>query len=73
MPQISCPSCKRKGTYSEKFEQCSACGLGYEVTPVTPKVVSEPKVVTETGSTPKVVVGEPCPTCGKKVGRRVKK
>ena len=30
MSQVSCPSCKRKGTYSEKHEQCGACGLGYE-------------------------------------------
>ena len=56
MPQVSCPSCKRKGTYSPKHEQCSACGLGYEVTPVTERVtrelpvtatVTEPPSVTE--------------------------
>ena len=38
MPQVSCPSCKRKGTYSEKHKQCSACGLGYEAVVVTPGV-----------------------------------
>ena len=36
MAQVSCPSCKRKGTYSPKNKQCAACGLGYTVTPVTP-------------------------------------
>ena len=25
----TCPKCHRKGTYSAKFQQCSACGLGY--------------------------------------------
>ena len=30
MANPTCPKCKRKGTYSPKFEQCSACGLGYE-------------------------------------------
>ena len=113
MTQTSCPSCKRKGTYSPKHKQCAACGLGYliapkvvstvpddvrpevlhdgRVTPVTTKVASEPKVVhspakaedatgvlTESGKTtilrknydPLLVVGEPCPACGKKVGRR---
>ena len=37
MTQVSCPSCKRKGTYSPKNKQCGACGLGY---PIAPKVVS---------------------------------
>ena len=32
MKGVLCPSCKRKGTYSPKFEQCQACGLGYEAT-----------------------------------------
>ena len=26
---VKCPSCDRKGTYSSKHKQCSACGLGY--------------------------------------------
>ena len=26
----TCPKCHRKGTYSAKFQQCGACGLGYE-------------------------------------------
>lgn len=25
----NCPKCKRKGTYNEKFSQCSACRYGY--------------------------------------------
>lgn len=30
MPKpVPCPKCRRTGTYSEKFRQCSACGLGY--------------------------------------------
>ena len=37
MTQVSCPNCKRKGTYSPKHKQCAACGLGY---PIAPKVVS---------------------------------
>ena len=73
MPQVSCPSCKRKGTYSPKFEQCQACGLGYTVTPVTPVTpVTEEPVTNVTTVTPvtepmyvQVVVepGEVCPTC----------
>ncbi len=77
--QKSCPKCKRKGTYSEKFNQCSACGLGYESQPAKriqdsrrhavettvgfydpdEPIVREPVV--------QLVVGEPCPTCLRKV------
>ena len=84
MVQVSCPSCKRKGTYAEKFKQCSGCGRGYELPKVVAESGEEPKVVksdpvpAESGKTtfmrrkydPLLVVGEPCPTCGKKVGRR---
>ena len=48
------------------------------VTPVTPKVVESDPIPAESGRTtimrrdydPLLVVGKPCPTCGKKVGRR---
>ena len=41
MTQTNCPSCKRKGTYSKKHEQCAACGLGYEIATVPDDVKPE--------------------------------
>ena len=118
MPKVKCPKCKRVGTYSEKFSQCSACRYGY------PKIVPDsspdsqgvpyvpreaPKDVpmevlrvetreksrreplvgggsrsaavgTFVGERPErqgvvrepveLVEGEPCPLCGKPVGRK---
>ena len=72
MPQVSCPSCKRKGTYSPKFEQCPACGLGMEIATVPddvrPEVLHDGRV---TPVTPDVTQGDVvtdgvtphCPTC----------
>ena len=57
MKGILCPSCKRKGTYSEKHKQCQACGLGYEVTQaVTEPESDETRHVTSDG-------GRHCRTC----------
>ena len=48
MAKPKCPDCKRDGTYNAKFDQCSACGRGYERTGPPPvalplKPVSEPR------------------------------
>ena len=65
MPQVSCPSCKRKGTYSPKFEQCSACGLGYELPQaVTERVTVTPSVTNGEDVTAVVTADTPCEYCG---------
>ena len=82
-----CPRCGRDSTYNEKFDQCSACGRGYEATSASPI----PRLSRSVGGvTPseaekgdanfapeaqvgealaKLVPGEPCPACGKPVGK----
>ena len=56
MAQISCPNCTRKGTYSPKFKQCQACGLGYEVAPLggdpLPEILDDGRVTPVTPVTP---------------------
>ena len=81
MSKPKCPKCRREGTYSQKFGQCSACGRGYgeqkgsdvtedvsDVTPitdVTPKVMKSVTPVTEV--TPDTVKpGEVCSQCGER-------
>ena len=73
MSQVSCPSCKRKGTYSEKHKQCAACGLGYEATlgelpkvekPVTERVTVTANVTKREDVTGIVTADAPCEHCG---------
>ena len=46
MKAPNCPKCKRKGTYSSTFGQCSACGLGYESKSQAKRVSSQRDKVT---------------------------
>ena len=65
MAKVKCPECKRVGTYSPKFGQCSACGLGrnedvtkvHDITSAVTESVTEVVAVTPT-------VTEPCSRCG---------
>ena len=36
MSKPKCPKCGREATYSAKYDQCSACGRGYEATNASP-------------------------------------
>ena len=83
MAKSKCPDCKRDSTYNAKFDQCSGCGRGYERTGSLPVAPARTGVGAATGGsepvpssamevladTPKLVVGKPCPTCGKPVGK----
>lgn len=71
-----CPRCGTESGWSEKMLMCHDCGYPNQAKPVEiPEVVSLGRVDTESGGPalvvlPKLVAGEPCPACGKKVGRR---
>ncbi len=54
-----CPSCKRD-TWSEKNQQCSACGKGWEK--VTPTVTASNRVTQYV--TPEVGTLDVCSRCG---------
>ena len=76
MTKPKCPSCKREGTYSAKFDQCSGCGRGYENQPAKriqdSRREQKPVIGTHTKEGEAIVTltpGEPCPTCGKPVGK----
>ena len=73
MAKPKCPKCGREATYNAKYDQCSACGRGYEAKvqksgdlPLDPTFSSNSNV-----GEPLVTLtpGEPCPTCGKPVGK----
>lgn len=54
MSAPKCPQCHRQGTYNTKYEQCSACGLGYErqVAELVTERVTETPAVTDTRREP---------------------
>ena len=78
MSNPACPKCHRKGTYSEKYKQCTACGLGVtkrvtgdkpavtvpvtQTRIVTPHVTLPPTAVTE-AVTPVTNGVTACPEC----------
>ena len=65
MSIANCPKCHRKGTYSAKFQQCSACGLGYESKSQAKRVESQrDNVAPDHNVTPPSNKVTPCPTCG---------
>ena len=73
MAKPKCPDCKRDSTYNAKFDQCSGCGRGYEPKvqkagelPINPTFSSNVNVGEAIVT---LTPGEPCPTCGKAVGK----
>lgn len=63
-----CPKCRRE-TYIAKWDQCPACGYGQEA---GDRNVTRNAPVTErrdAGARGTLVPGQPCPLCGKRVGR----
>ena len=83
MAKPRCPKCKRESTYNAKYDQCSGCGRGYEeregvvATTTHTEDGEEIYVHVEPSTEPIVqgraslplVPGEPCPACGKPVGK----
>ena len=73
MSKPRCPSCKRDSTYNAKYDQCSGCGRGYEkvvlTTTGTPDEAFKAIDTILENAKPKLASGEPCPTCGKPVGK----
>ena len=73
-----CPKCKRENTYNAKYDQCSGCGRGYNASDERAERIAEVEKVAARRGTPVLaseipdlvlVPGEPCPTCGKPVGK----
>lgn len=53
MSKVKCPECKRVGTYSPKFGQCSACGRGHQLNKIEVEHVGDGEFRTK-GVTPAV-------------------